>query len=336
VNIPRGLDIGYWISDIVNRLMQEISVIVEKILAGDMRSISRALSLVEFRQSQFVTEMLKELYSHAGNSTIIGITGSPGAGKSTLVEQLAHFYSGQNLKVGIVAVDPTSPFSGGAILGDRVRMQSLATNPNVFIRSMATRGKMGGLSAAVGDALLVLDAAGYEILIVETVGVGQDEVDIVKTAETTIVVLVPGMGDDIQTIKAGIMEIGDIFVINKADRAGVERTRHEVEALLSLAPSKTEWTPPVLETVATHGTGISELAEVIQRFNEVVIETGLKEEQDLSFHRVRLLEMLRDRLFEDHMEKVTEKALDACVEKVAQRRLDPYSAVDELVKRFGR
>jgi len=336
LKILLDLDIGHSISDIVNRHMQETPAIVEKILAGDMRSISRALSLVENRQSRLVTEMLKELYFHAGNSTIIGITGSPGAGKSTLVEQLARFYSSQNLKVGIVAVDPTSPFSGGAILGDRVRMQSLATNPNVFIRSMATRGKMGGLSAAVGDALVVLDAAGYEVLIVETVGVGQDEVDIVKTAETTIVVLVPGMGDDIQTIKAGIMEIGDIFVINKADREGVERTRKEVEAWLSLAPSKTQWLPPVLETVAMRGTGIGELVETIRRFKEVVIGTRQKNQQTLSFHRARLLEMLRDRLFADIMEQVTDEALDACVEKMAQHRLDPYSAVDELVKRFGR
>jgi len=308
---------------------------IKRILEGDIRAVSRALSAVESGRELSVTQMLKTLYPHTGNSTILGVTGSPGAGKSTLVEQLARVYSAQNLKVGIVAVDPTSPFSGGAILGDRVRMQSLATDPNVFIRSMATRGKMGGLSAAVGDALLILDAAGYEVLIVETVGVGQDEVDIVKTADTTIVILVPGMGDDIQTIKAGIMEIGDIFVINKADREGVERTKKEVEALLSIAPSRFGWTPSVLETVATRGQGISELVEAIDQFNRSVVKTGLKDEQHKSFHEMRLLEMLRDHLFADLMSKVTQQELTDYVERVAARKLDPYSAVEELVERLS-
>jgi LAO/AO transport system kinase len=309
-------------------------VTIERILEGNVRAISKALSEVESRQGPAVTRMLKELYSHTGQSIILGITGSPGVGKSTLVEQLAGAYSGQNRKVGIVAVDPTSPFTGGAILGDRVRMQSLATDPNVFIRSMATRGKMGGLSAAVGDALLVLDAAGYEVLIVETVGVGQDEVDIVKTADATIVVLVPGMGDDIQTIKAGIMEIGDIFVINKADREGVERTRKEVESLLSIAPSRFGWTPAVVETVATKGLGVSELLEVINQFQESVIVPGLKEEQRIGFYRIRLLEMLRDRLFNKLTDAMSDVELNSYAEKIATRKLDPYSAVEELVERL--
>jgi LAO/AO transport system kinase len=190
---------------------------------------------------------------------------------------------------------------------------------------------MGGLSAAVGDALVVLDAGGYEILIVETVGVGQDEVDVVKTADTTIVVLVPGMGDDIQTIKAGIMEIGDIFVINKADRDGVERTRAEVEALLSIAPIQTEWTPPVLETVATQGTGIGDLVEAIQRYGDVVIETGLQEVQHTAFNRLRLLEMLRERLYAEVVEKLSDEELNEYVSRIRSRSLDPYSAVEELI-----
>jgi len=201
---------------------------------------------------------------------------------------------------------------------------------------MATRGRMGGLSAAVGDALLVLDAAGYETLIVETVGVGQDEVDIVKTADVTVVVLVPGMGDDIQAIKAGIMEIGDIFVINKADRDGVERTRKEVEALLSLAHPKNGWTPQLLETVATDGNGIGELAAAIERFRESVIASGMKREQSIYLHRLRLLEMLRDRFLTDVMDLVEEEELDDLVERIMAREIDPYSVVDELAQRLAR
>jgi len=318
------------------RLMQEVSETIRRIRAGDIRSISRALTDVESNQGPAVTKMLKDLYPETGNARVLGVTGSPGAGKSTLVERLAHVYSGEGLKVGIIAVDPTSPFSGGAILGDRVRMQSLATDPNVYIRSMATRGRMGGLSVAVGDALLILDAAGFEVLIVETVGVGQDEVDIVKTADTTIVVLVPGMGDDIQTIKAGIMEIGDIFVINKADREGVRRTRNEVEALLSGAPSRTGWTPPVLETVATQGKGVTELVATIEDFKRSVIEKGLKDDENFNSYRLRLLEMLRDRLLEDVMNRVSEKELIGYVERVAARTLDPYTAVEEMAERLCR
>jgi len=318
------------------RLMQEVSETIRRIRAGDIRSISRALTDVESNQGPAVTKMLKDLYPETGNARVLGVTGSPGAGKSTLVERLAHVYSGEGLKVGIIAVDPTSPFSGGAILGDRVRMQSLATDPNVYIRSMATRGRMGGLSVAVGDALLILDAAGFEVLIVETVGVGQDEVDIVKTADTTIVVLVPGMGDDIQTIKAGIMEIGDIFVINKADREGVRRTRNEVEALLSGAPSRTGWTPPVLETVATQGKGVTELVATIEDFKRSVIEKGLKDDENFNSYRLHLLEMLRDRLLEDVMNRVSEKELIGYVERVAARTLDPYTAVEEMAERLCR
>lgn len=314
--------------------MQVPAKTIEQILNGDVRSVARLLSDVESSQDPAVRDLLRDLYPHTGGSRIIGVTGSPGAGKSTLVEQLARFYSDQDLKVGIIAVDPTSPFTGGAILGDRVRMQSLATHPKIFIRSMATRGKMGGLSAAVGDALLVLDAAGYEVLLVETVGVGQDEVDIVKTASVTIVVLVPGMGDDIQTIKAGIMEIGDIFVINKADRDGVERTRAEMEALLSTTSFEKGWRPPVLETIATSGKGIAELVTTLQSFKESVIDEGFKDDQYNYFHRLRLLEMLRDRLFENVMADLSEEELDDYVEKIKSREADPYSVVDELVERL--
>ena len=308
---------------------------VEKILEGDIRSVSRVLSEVENRQGEPIRELLKSLYTHAGRALVIGVTGSPGAGKSTLVEQLARLYRKQGQRVGIIAVDPTSPFSGGAILGDRIRMQSLATDPGVFIRSMATRGRMGGLSAAVNDALLVLDAAGYEILIVETVGVGQDEVDIVRTADVTVVMLVPGMGDDIQTIKAGIMEIGDIFVINKADREGVERTRQEVEALLTFGGPKTGWVPSIVETIATKGDGIDRLADCIQEFEESVLQSDARREQHLGFQRLRLVEMLRDRLLSLVFDRVDEKTLDDYAERVLSREMDPYSAVDQMVELVG-
>jgi LAO/AO transport system kinase len=309
---------------------------VRNILQGDIRTVSRALSDVESGRGAVVRELLKELYPHAGRALVIGVTGSPGAGKSTLVEQLARWYRKSDQRVGIVAVDPTSPFSGGAILGDRVRMQSLATDPGVFIRSMATRGKMGGLSAAVNDALLILDAAGYEILIVETVGVGQDEVDIVRTADVTVVILVPGMGDDIQTIKAGIMEIGDIFVINKADREGVERTRQEVEALLNIGGAEGGWIPSVVETIATQSEGIDLLADSIREFRESVLQSEARREQKLNFHRLRLVEMVRDRLLSQVVERVEEETLSDYAEKVLLRELDPYSAVDELVERVIR
>jgi LAO/AO transport system kinase len=313
--------------------MQESAEIVEQVLAGDIRTISRVLTAVENQTEGWVTELLKQLFPLTGSACIIGLTGSPGCGKSSLVEHLAHRCKDRGSKVGILAIDPTSPFSGGAILGDRIRMQSLATQRDVFIRSMATRGQMGGLSAAVNDALLVLDAAGYKILIVETVGVGQDEVDIVKTADITVVVLVPGMGDDIQTIKAGIMEIGDIFVINKADKTGRNRIKEEVQALLSLAGPRNGWTPPIIETVATEAKGIEELIAAIQDYRDTVICPGRGRTQELHFHRQRLVEMLRNRLTLTVAEQFSEEELNRYAEKVMLRELDPYSVVDELVQR---
>ncbi|HEX8888989.1 MAG TPA: methylmalonyl Co-A mutase-associated GTPase MeaB, partial [Pyrinomonadaceae bacterium] len=212
----------------------ESSTLIERIVAGEPRAVARAISKVEDGSAD-AAELMKAIFPRTGRATVVGITGSPGAGKSTLVDKLALAYRQQAERVGIIAVDPSSPFSGGAILGDRIRMQTLGLDSNVFIRSMATRGNLGGLARATVDAVAILDAAGYGKVIVETVGVGQDEVEIVKTADVSVVVLVPGMGDDIQAIKAGIMEIGDIFVINKADREGVLRTEKELEALLSLA-----------------------------------------------------------------------------------------------------
>ena len=283
-----------------------------------------------------VTELLRKLFPRTGQAFVIGVTGSPGSGKSTLVDQLAHHYKDSEPKVGIVLVDPTSPFSGGAILGDRIRMQSLFTDPRVFIRSMATRGKMGGLSTAVDEALMVLDAAGYGTLIVETVGVGQDEVDIVKTAHMTLVVLVPGMGDDIQTMKAGVMEIGDIFVINKADRDGVARTERELEALLSLSSREDGWEPPIVKTVATRGEGILELVAGIEKYRALLGEPQSRKRREVPWFRERLVEKLRDHLTRDLLERIPEEELDRYAEKMMTRELDPYTIMDLLLKNLDR
>lgn len=309
---------------------------LERLLSGDVRSIARALSRVENRSWEPETvELLKTLFPHTGNSFVLGITGSPGAGKSTLVDQIALHYRARQLKVGIIAVDPTSPFTGGAVLGDRVRMHSLAEDPGVFIRSMATRGQLGGLSPSIYEALLVLDAAGFEVLIVETVGVGQDEVDIVKAADVSLVVLVPGMGDDIQTIKAGIMEIGDIFVINKADREGVLRTQKELQALLSIANRSDGWDPPIVQTVATRGEGIDALVQAVDEFRTFVKEGGGSQNRNIVFFRERLLRMLQQRLVALLEKRIPAQRLTELAQKMMTRECDPYTIIDGLLSELG-
>lgn len=306
--------------------------LIEKIVAGDARSIARAISKVE-DGAEDAAPLMKEIFPRTGGALVVGITGAPGAGKSTLVDKLALLYRERGERVGIIAVDPSSPFTGGAILGDRIRMQTLGLDSGVFIRSMATRGNLGGLARATVDAVAILDAAGFAKVIVETVGVGQDEVEIVKTADVSVVVLVPGMGDDIQAIKAGIMEIGDCFVINKADREGVLRTEKELDALLSLATRPDGWQPPIVKTVATENRGIEDLASAIESYREFQQKTEASLSRRRSIARWRILELLRERLLMQTLKRDSaSEQLDRLAVEVANKRRDPYSAVEEIMK----
>jgi LAO/AO transport system kinase len=306
--------------------------LIKRVLEGEPRSIARAISRIE-NDGRDAAEIMRQVFPKTGNALVIGITGSPGAGKSSLVDKLALFYKERGDRVGIVCIDPSSPFSGGAILGDRIRMAALGTDRNVFIRSMATRGNLGGLSRATVDAVSILDAAGFNKVIVETVGVGQDEVEIVKTADVSVVVLVPGMGDDIQAIKAGIMEIGDVFVINKSDREGVLRTQKELEALLSLAHRPDMWQPPIVKTIATENKGIDELSAAITSYAEFQTREAGGRQRRQAIARWRLLELLRERLLSDLLRKNgTSEMLDELAFEVAEKRSDPYSAIESLIK----
>lgn len=307
------------------------SKLSERVSNGDPAAVARAISKIEDGSNDSAA-LMKEIYAISRGALVIGITGSPGAGKSSLVDKLALLYRQRGERVGIVAVDPSSPFSGGAILGDRIRMQTLGLDEGVFIRSMATRGNLGGLARATVDAVAILDAAGYARVIVETVGVGQDEVEIVKAADVSIVVLVPGMGDDIQAIKAGIMEIGDIFVINKADREGVYATERELEALLSLTSRNDGWDPPIVKTVATENQGVEALAEAIERFRQTQLSVVSSSERRRAIARWRIVELLRERLLARVLASESSVAmLERLADEVATRRRDPYSAVEELI-----
>ena len=309
----------------------ENSSLLDRVKAGDPRAIARAISTVE-DDVRGASDLMKRIFPHTGRALVIGITGAPGAGKSSLVDKLALLYRQKNERVGIVCVDPSSPFSGGAILGDRIRMQTLGLDEGVFIRSMATRGNLGGLARATVDAVAILDAAGYSRIIVETVGVGQDEVEIVKAADVSVVVLVPGMGDDIQAIKAGIMEIGDVFVINKADREGVFATEKELEALLSLAMRADEWQPPIVKTIATENKGIEELASAIDQFRDAQLNSDVGHERRRAIARWRILELLRERLLARTLDgDSASETLDRLADEVASRHRDPYSAVEEIL-----
>ena len=306
--------------------------LAERITNGDAAAVARAISKIEDGSADSAA-LMKQVYQLSRKALVIGITGAPGAGKSSLVDKLALHYRGGGERVGIIAVDPSSPFSGGAILGDRIRMQALGLDKDVFIRSMATRGNLGGLARSTVDAVAILDAAGYSRIIVETVGVGQDEVEIVKAADISVVVLVPGMGDDIQAIKAGIMEIGDVFVINKADRDGVYATEKELESLLSLAVRADAWEPPIVKTVAIENQGIAELAGAIERFREAQRSEEQTSEHRRAIARWRIVELLRERLLASVLESENATAvLERLAGEVATRQRDPYSAVEEIMR----
>ena len=302
-------------------------------LAGDGRHIGRAISAVERGES---SEILRALFERTGRARVIGITGPPGAGKSTLVQRLAQSYRRRQKRVGIVAVDPSSPFSGGAILGDRIRMSEIYTDPGVFIRSMATRGALGGLARATADAVDVLDAAGYEVILIETVGVGQDEVEVVQAAETVAVVLVPGLGDDIQAIKAGILEIGDVFVVNKADREGADRTAAELAMMLDLSPHS-PWRPPIVRTVAPRSEGIEEVVAALEAHAVHLASGGEGARRRERRIRARLLALLAERFRRTVETRPSEREdWKEAVRRVRDREEDPYSVASRLFDRLVR
>jgi LAO/AO transport system kinase len=308
---------------------------IAKLRSGDARALARAISIVENRAPGW-SDLLKALFPHTGKARVLGLTGAPGAGKSTLVDQLAKHYRKENQTVGIIAVDPTSPYTGGAILGDRIRMQDHHADPGIYIRSMATRGSLGGLARATADAATVLDASGRDIVMIETVGVGQDEVDIVRLADITIVILVPGMGDDVQTIKAGIMEIADIFVINKSDHSGAERVEREIRAMQSLATRHDHWTPPIVKTVASEGEGIDELAKTIADYEAYLKKDNLAFRKNVENWQERLVEMLRDAMLENARAKMESGSLERYAAEIANHKRDPYTLVEEIMNASAR
>ncbi len=314
---------------------QPIENWAERVCAGEVLAVSRAITAIENHQPE-AEELLREVFPRTGKAYLTGITGAPGTGKSTLVDRLAGHYRRQNESVGVIAVDPTSPYTGGAILGDRIRMQGHAGDAGMFIRSMATRGFLGGLARATAEVALLLDAAGKDEVLIETVGVGQDEVDVVRLADCVAVVLVPGMGDDIQNLKAGLMEIGDIFVLNKSDREGADRLEQELHAMLSLVMPRDGWHPPVVRTVASDGKGIDVLAATIGRFRAHFESSGERRRKHVEHWKARLIELVESRLLQRALGGAGGEArLTALAGEVADRKKDPFSAVNEILERSG-
>jgi len=312
-----------------------INELIERMLKGDKRATARLITLVE-NDEEKAREIVKKIYSNTGRAYIIGITGPPGSGKSTLVDKLIKKARDEGNIVGVIAIDPTSPFTGGALLGDRIRMQRHSTDPGVFIRSMATRGSLGGLAKATNDAIKILDAYGCDIIFVETVGVGQIEVDIVKTADTVVLVTVPGLGDDIQAIKAGLMEIADIFVVNKADKEGAEATMFELELMLDLEKDKWQksgWRPPVVSTIAFTNKGVDELWGAINEHMEFLLNSGKIEEKRKFRVREEIKAIVSSKIARKIGEKMGEDDIAVLIEMIAKREIDPYSAADLVLEK---
>lgn len=307
----------------------------EGVLAGDVRAAARLISMVENEPTR-VRDPIRKLFPQSGRSHTVGITGAPGVGKSTLVDQLVERFRARGQTVGVIAVDPTSPFTGGAILADRLRMQRHGTDPGVFIRSMATRGRLGGLSRATSDGITILEAMGKDVVLIETVGVGQDEVDVVKYAHTTVVILVPGMGDETQALKAGIMEVGDCFVMNKADREGAERAIKQVQSVLDLKEySEGDWQPPIIPTVALTGEGLDSLVEAVDSHYRSLVASGRMEKFLLSKSRADFMSVLEETLTRYVLEEfLSDGSLENLVEAIAQREKDPYTAAEEVLARL--
>jgi LAO/AO transport system kinase len=322
--LPRALSI----------ILATVSSWAEQIRSGNVRAISRAITAIEDDRPE-AERVLRELFPHTGRAAIIGVTGAPGTGKSTLVDRLARHYRRSEQTVGIIAIDPTSPFTGGAILGDRIRMQGHASDEGIFIRSMATRGSLGGLAEATTETALVLDAAGKQVILIETVGVGQDEVDIARLADCTLVVLVPGMGDEVQNLKAGVMEIADVFVLNKADRPESDRFERQLRSLLEIVPERDRWRPPVVRTIATEDQGTSELAGMIARFGATLAAGGRRSRRRIEHWEYRLLGLLRRRLMLRVGRHLHRGELEVMAAAVAAREKDPFAAIDELLEKAG-
>ncbi|GMU96432.1 methylmalonyl Co-A mutase-associated GTPase MeaB [Ignavibacterium album] len=308
--------------------------LIEKLLSGDRRAVARAISLIESDNS-LTSEYLKKLYNKVGSAYRIGITGPPGAGKSTITNQLTKLYRKQNKKVGIIAVDPTSPFTGGALLGDRVRMTDVGMDQGVFIRSMATRGSLGGLSKKAIDAADILDASGFDIVILETVGVGQSELDIAQAADTTIVVLVPESGDSVQAMKAGLMEIADLFVLNKCDRPGSQQAYTALQTILMIKEhDENTWLPKIIKTVASENKGIDEIADEIEKHKSFLIEKNLFQNKRQNQARIRIKEIVENKLKEKLWSEDRENLLNSSLKKVVLGNSSPYHIAEEILNQF--
>ena len=313
--------------------MNSLEELIKSMISGDRRALGKIITLME-NDSSSSAYIIPKIHNLTGKAHIVGITGPPGSGKSSIVDKLISYYRDEGQKVGVIAIDPTSPFTGGAILGDRIRMKKHYTDKDVFIRSMATRGNLGGLSEATGNTIKALDAFGKDVIIIETVGAGQIEVDIVKVADTVVVVSVPSMGDSVQTLKAGIMEIGDIFAVNKADIEGVEKCIMEIRMMLELSEKKGGWNPPIIKTFGNKDDGANELYKSIKYHHSYLIESGHHEKKRIRREKTELVNLLQSLFVKNLYNTVGEKEMEELAKKIAKREKDPYMIIEELIPRL--